>query len=402
MLNPQLDQLRDYPFRRLADLLADTAPPSGVTPINMSIGEPQHPVPALVGEVLAENNALWGKYPPTPGTPALQTAAADWLSRRYRLPDGMIDGPRHVLSVNGTREALFTIALAAVPRRRDGDRPVVLMPDPFYQIYAGAAAMAGAKPVFVPALAERNHLPDFRAVPEPLLQRTVLAYFCNPANPQGTVADRATLDALVGLARQYDFVLAADECYAEIYDTAPPPGILEACAGLDGDLTRVLAFHSLSKRSNVPGLRSGFVAGDPALIAAFGKLRAYTGGASPLPVLAVATALWRDEAHVDANRARYRAKFDCADRLLADLPGYYRPPAGFYLWLDVGDGEAATQRLWTEAGVKVLPGAYLSRSGAEAPGRRFIRVALVPDEAITEQALARMAPVLAAMTAPAE
>lgn len=398
MLNQRLDLLRDYPFRRLTNLLDGVTPPPNLDPIIMSIGEPQHGVPPLVARVLAEEAAAWGKYPPTPGTPKLREAIADWLSKRYGLPSGMITPDQHVLSVNGTREALFSIALAVVPDRKNGEIPAVLIPDPFYQIYAGAAAMAGAEPVFVPARAETGHLPDFGALAPDVLRRAALAYFCSPANPQGTVATTAQLADLISLARRHDFVLAADECYSEIYDQEPPPGALGACAVGDPRTDNVLAFHSLSKRSNVPGLRSGFVAGDPALIAAFGKLRTYTGGASPLPVQTVATALWRDENHVENNRALYRAKFDCADALLSGFPGYYRPPGGFYLWLDVGDGEAVTKRLWAEAGIKVLPGAYLSREGVDPPGAAYIRVALVPSEDITEQALRRMAPLLLSLS----
>lgn len=394
MINDRLAALTDYPFRRLAELLADLAPPRGVEPIIVSIGEPKHPVPALVREALAAEAAGWGRYPPTPGTPALRKACAEWLERRYALPAGAIDPEAHIVPCNGTREALFAVALLAVPGTVRGERPVALMPNPFYQIYAGAAVMAGAEPVFVSAAAETGFLPDFASLPERVLRRTALAYLCTPSNPQGAVADAAYLKNLAALARRHDFVLAVDACYSDVYCGAPPPGIFEACRG-DGNFDRILAFHSLSKRSSVPGLRSGFVAGDPALIAEFARLRAYTGGATPLPVQAAAAALWRDEAHVEESRALYRRKFDAAARLLGGRYGFYRPDGGFYLWLDVGDGEAAARRLWAGAGVKAMPGAYLCRPAAgRGPGSPYIRIALVHDAATAEAALARIADVL--------
>lgn len=396
MINDRLADLGDYPFRRLAALLRDAAPPRGVEPVVMSIGEPRHPVPARVAETLAANADGWGRYPPTVGTADLRAACAEWLTRRYALPDGIIDPARHILPCNGTREALFTVALLATPRAIGGERPVVLMPDPFYQVYAGAAVLAGAEPVFVSATAETGFLPDFAALPDATLRRAALAYLCTPSNPQGTVADLAYLRDLVALARERDFVLAVDACYADIYNGAPPPGVFEACR--DGDFDCVLAFHSLSKRSSVPGLRSGFVAGDAALMADYARLRGYSGGASPTPVMAAAAALWRDEAHVAESRALYRRKFDIAERLLAGRAGFYRPDGGFYLWLDVGDGEAAARRLWSEAGVKAMPGGYLSRAKADgtgrSPGAPYIRLALVHDPATTEAALSRVAAIL--------
>lgn len=395
MHNSRLDDLRDYPFQKLARLLEKAAPPAGMAPIALSIGEPQHPPPPLLAEVLGAHAADWGRYPPTPGTTEFRETVTSWLQTRYRLPPGMIT-EAHVLPVSGTREALFNVALYAVPQAPAAEPPVVLIPDPFYQIYAGAAAMAGAEAVFLPADADSGFLPDFDAVPEEVLARTALAYLCSPANPQGSVADVAYWQKVIGLARRHDFLLAADECYCELYDHAPPPGALEACAALDGSARNVLAFHSLSKRSSVPGLRSGFVAGDPEVIAGYAKLRTYTGGASPLPVLAAATALWRDESHVEANRTLYRRKFDIAERVLSGRHGFRRPPAGFYLWLDVGDGERCARELWRRAGIKVLPGAYLSRPREDgtSPGDCYIRVALVHDVETTEEALMRLAATL--------
>ena len=388
MLNPRLDLLSDYPFQRLTDLLGGPATPDSVV---MSIGEPQHPPPPMVAAILAEQAAGWGKYPPANGTADFRRAVTDWLNRRFQLAPGLVDSETAVLPVAGTREALYLIAqVACAPR--GGRPPVVLLPNPFYQVYAGAAMMAGAEPVFV-AGATPFAQPDFAALPAELLERTALAYLCSPANPQGAVADRALLERNVALARRAGFVLAVDECSSEIWDKAPPPGTLEAAGGR---LDNLVGFHSLSKRSSVPGLRSGFVAGDPAIIKAFARLRSYGGAATPLPVLAAAAALWRDEAHVEANRALYRAKFDLAERLLGDRFGFRRPPGGFFLWLDVGDGEVAALKLWRDAQIRVLPGAYLARAGSDGhnPGAAFIRVALVHDLGLTERALARFAEIL--------
>lgn len=386
MLNDRLDQLTDYPFQRLADLLGGAATPDAVV---MSIGEPQHAPPPLVARVLADKAALWGKYPPANGSPDFRQAVAEWLVRRFKLPSDMVDPDRAVLPVAGTREALYLIAQTVVtPGAR---RNVVLLPNPFYQVYVGAAVMAGAEPVFMPGSGGGLGQPELEALPAELLDRTALAYLCTPANPQGTVASLERLKRAVLLARRHGFVLAVDECYSEIWDRHQPAGALEACAALGGGLDNVVVFHSLSKRSSVPGLRSGFVAGDPKLMAAFQRLRSYGGAATPLPILAAAAALWRDEAHVDENRALYRAKVDMAERLLDRRFGFHRPEGGFFLWLDVGDGEKAAVELWRQGRIRVLPGKYLARDGV---GDRFIRVALVHDLDTTERALTRLAEIL--------
>jgi N-succinyldiaminopimelate aminotransferase len=332
------------------------------------------------------------------GTPAFRAAAADWLTRRFQVPAGTIDADTQILPLAGTREGLFQIAHLVCDSTSGATPPVVLLPNPFYQVYAGAALLAGAEPVFVPAGRETGFLPDFTSLDPAILERTALAYLCNPANPQGTVASLAYLETAVGLAHRYGFTLAVDECYSEIYDDAEPAGVLEACSRLDGRLEGVVIFHSLSKRSSAPGLRSGFVAGDAQLIKDFGRMRAYGGAAVPLPILAASTALWQDEEHVDANRALYRAKLDAAEAIFGDRLGFYRPAGGFFLWLNVGDGERAAARLWTDAGVRVLPGAYLARADANGnnPGACFIRVALVHDLETTRRALSRISDVLVA------
>jgi len=392
MLNPRLALLPDYPFERLRGLLNPVDPPKGLDPIAMSLGEPQHAYPDMVGDILDRNRGLYGKYPPVAGTPEFRQAVAAWLTRRYDLPDGMIEADRHVVPCAGTREGLFRCAFLAVPPEKAGHRPAVLMPNPFYQCYAGAAVAAGAEPVYLPAGPDTGFLPDYAGLPEDLLARTALVYVCTPSNPQGTVASLDYLRDLVSLARKFDFTLVVDECYAEIYTGTAPPGTLEACAALGGDLSNVLVFHSLSKRSNVPGLRSGFVAGDPELMRLYLRLAEYGGNPSPLPVYAVATALWQEESHVEANRALYAEKFDMAERVLGNRFGFYRPAGGFFLWLDVGDGEAAARELWQRAAVRVLPGGYLTAGdgGADSPGHRYIRVAMVNDAAVTEEALQRI------------
>jgi len=392
MLNPRLALLPDYPFERLRGLLDPLPAAAGLEPIAMSLGEPQHPYPDLVGRVLDDHRHLYGKYPPVAGTPEFRAAVADWLNRRYDLPDGMIDAGRHVAPCAGTREALFRCAFISVPPEKAGQQPAVLMPNPFYQCYAGAAVAAGAEPVYLPADREHGFLPDFAGLPEALLARTALVYLCSPANPQGTVASLDYLCELITLARRFDFTLVLDECYAEIYTRTPPAGALQACAALGGGLDNVLVFHSLSKRSNVPGLRSGFLAGEAELIRLHLRLTEYGGNPSPLPVYAAATALWQEEDHVATNRALYAEKFDLAERALSNRYGFYRPDGGFFLWLDVGDGEAAARELWTRAAVRVLPGAYLSADspGAGNPGAAYIRVALVHDIAVTADALERI------------
>jgi succinyldiaminopimelate transaminase len=396
LVNDRLGRLSDYPFTRLASLLSGITPRANVEPVIMSVGEPQHAPPALIDEVLRTKSHLWGKYPPVAGTPEFRTSAAGWLNRRYGLPDGMIDAEKTILPVAGTREALFLAALLAVPESKAGHRPAVLLPNPFYAAYEGAAVMAGGEAVFLTTTRETGFLPDLDALPSELLERTALFYLCTPSNPQGAVAGRSYLERAILLARRHGFVLAVDECYAEIYDREPPTGVLEVAAAMGGDLSNLLVFHSLSKRSNAAGLRSGFVAGDPGLIALFSRLRSYSIAGTPLPALAAAAALWDDDVHVVENRALYRAKFDAAQSALEGRFGFYRPAGGFFLWLDVGDGEDATIRLWRDGGIKVLPGAYLTRPDADGinRGSSFIRIALVHDAATISEACTRISKIL--------
>jgi succinyldiaminopimelate transaminase len=392
MYNTTLDTLTDYPFDRLRELLSGINAPGDKDPMIMSLGEPQHSSPLLLAETVNKHSDAWAKYPPVAGTPDLLNAIKSWLIKRYGLKLDALDATSNILSVSGSKEALFMVGNIAIPPKKRGQIPAVLIPNPFYQVYIGAAIMNRAEPIYLSATQENGFLPDFSSLDESTLNRTALAFLCTPSNPQGAIADLNYLKKAILLARKYDFVLAIDECYAEIYDQTAPAGGLEACQALNGDYKNLLVFHSLSKRSNAPGLRSGFVAGDPSLINKFKVLRNYGGAPIPTPLLAASAALWRDEVHVLKNRALYRKKFDCADKILANQFGYYRPAGGFYLWLNVKDGEVATKKLWKHAGVRVIPGAYLARADKSGrnPGQPYIRIALVQKPQFIKEALTRV------------
>jgi N-succinyldiaminopimelate aminotransferase len=382
------------PFVRLRELLAD-APP-GKPAISMAVGEPQHPIPAFVGPVIAAHIEEFGRYPMNKGLDAFAEAVAKWLNWRYAL-ERPVDPATEVLALNGTREGLFLAALATknwVPPR--AGRPAVLIPNPFYAAYAAGAIAADCEPVYLPATAATGFLPDLDALSETVLARTVALYFTSPSNPQGAVADRAYLAKLATLARSFGFVVLADECYCEIYSDRPPPGMLEAAAP---DFANVVVFHSLSKRSSLPGLRVGFAAGDRRFLAAYLELRNVAAPQVPMPAQHVAIAAYGDETHVEENRRLYRQKFDLADQIVGDRYRYVRPAGGFFLWLDVsaqGGSEAATLALWRQGGVRVLPGRYLAREQADGsnPGADYIRVAMVQNQDITAEALHRLVAVL--------
>ncbi|SEN44545.1 Aspartate/methionine/tyrosine aminotransferase [Paracoccus alcaliphilus] len=388
----RFSNLPEYAFPRLRALLTGIEPDlkPGQQPVVMTIGEPRHPMPPFVAEVMAENIGAFAKYPPNEGSPELLGAISDWLGRRY----GLDVAPGRIMALNGTREGLFNAGLALCPEQKNGQRPVVLVPNPFYQVYAVAAAAVHAEPLFVPATPDTGNLPDYAGLPPEMLDRVALAYLCSPANPQGAVADRDYLQTLVALAERHDFLILADECYSEIWRDTPPPGALAVATEM-GHPDRVVMFNSLSKRSNLPGLRSGFVAGGVDQIAQLRRLRSYAGAPLSLPAQAVSQAAWRDEAHVTASRALYQQKYQIADRVLGNVPGYRPVQGGFFLWLPVDDGEAAARKLWARAGIQVLPGAYLSREvDGFNPGAGFIRVALVDAPDATEAALIRLRDVL--------
>ncbi|WP_093992660.1 aminotransferase class I/II-fold pyridoxal phosphate-dependent enzyme [Flavimaricola marinus] len=384
MFPERFSDLPAYAFPRLRTLL-DAHTPGG-DPIAMTIGEPQHAFPEWVQDVLAAHTHEFAKYPPNDGSPELLEAIAAWVGRRYdvSLNDDQI------MVLNGTREGLYNAAMALCPEDKNG-RPVILTPNPFYQVYAVAALSVNAEPVYVSATAETGHLPDFASLPDAILDRTALAYICSPANPQGAVASAEYWRSLIALAEKHDFRILADECYSEVWRDAAPVGALQIAKEMGADPERVLIFHSLSKRSNLPGLRSGFVAGGPKSIARIRQLRAYAGAPLPLPLQRVAEKVWADEAHVDESRALYQQKYQVADQILGDVPGYVAPPAGFFLWLPVQDGEQAALKLWQETGVRVLPGAYLSRDTAEGnPGAGYIRVAMVAPTQTVQRGLSQL------------
>ena len=379
-MNPDLNKLQPYPFEKLNALKAAVTP-ANKPHIALSIGEPKHRPPGFVVEELITHLHGLANYPLTKGRVELRQAIADWLTRRFALPAGSIDAERHVLPVAGTREALFAFAQALVDRN---SKPRVLMPNPFYQIYEGAALLAGAEPYFLNTSAETGFLPDFEAVPADVWAHCQLLYLCSPGNPTGAVADMALLQKLIKLADKHDFVIASDECYSELYfdDEQPPVGLLQAAAAMGrSDYKRCVVFHSLSKRSNLPGLRSGFVAGDAGVIEKFLLYRTYHGCALPPHTQAASIKAWADEQHVQNNRELYREKFAAVLDILSPVLKVEQPDAGFYLWPEtpIDDAEFA-QRLFEQQHVTVLPGSFLSREAHGInPGQNRIRMALVAE-----------------------
>jgi len=367
--------LPEYAFPRLRALLAPV--PAGGAVLHMTIGEPKHRFPAFAAAAVAAHAEGFNKYPPNEGTPELRGAIAAWLGRRYGVA---VDADTEVMPLNGTREGLFNACLALCPEQKNGAQPLVLLPNPFYQCYMVAARAAGAEAVFVNAPEAQGFLPDFAALGPEVLDRTAIVYMCSPSNPQGAVASAAYWRQLLALAEKHDFIIFADECYSEIYRDQAPVGILQVAQEVGADRARVLAFHSLSKRSNLPGFRSGFVATAAAHIRALRQLRNYTGAPIPLPIQMASAEVWADEAHVEENRALYRAKFALADKIFSGVAGYVSPEAGFFLWLKVVDGEKAALDIWQKSGIRVLPGAYLSQDTEQGnPGAAYIRVAMVAE-----------------------
>jgi aspartate/methionine/tyrosine aminotransferase len=382
------------PFARLTELLAPYQP--GEKLINLSLGEPQHPVPDFVGPVLARHTADFGRYPLAKGIEPFRKAAAAWLATRFAL-DRAPDPDTEVLVLNGSREGLFLAAIAAaryVPTR--AGTPAILMPNPFYPAYAAGARAAGCEAVFLPTTVANGFLPDLDALDDATLQRTVAIYLASPANPQGSVASREYFARLKRLADRHGFLILSDECYSEIYTQVAPGSALQAAGP---DFRNVVAFQSLSKRSNLPGMRVGFVAGDAGFLKAFHELRNVAAPQVPVPLQQVAVAAYSDESHVEENRRLYRLKFDLADQILGARYGYQRPAGGFCLWLDVsahGGDEAATVKLFRDGGVRVVPGSYLARPQRDGsnPGAGYIRVAMVQDSETTAEALHRLVRIL--------
>jgi len=379
-MNPELQRLQAYPFERLAKLNAGISGPEKLAPVSLSIGEPKHATPAFITEEVITHLHGLSRYPATRGLAVLRESIAGWLVQRFRLPENSIDPERHVLPVNGTREALFAFAQSVIDRTSS---PLVLMPNPFYQIYEGAALLAGAEPWFLNTLRETGYRPDFENTPESVWSRCQLIYICTPGNPTGAVMDQPALQTLIRLAEEHDFIIASDECYSEIYpdESRPPLGLLQAAAAMGrDDFSRCMVFNSLSKRSNAPGLRSGFVAGDARLIKDFLLYRTYHGCAMPPATQYASARAWEDEEHVIDNRARYREKFSAVLELLGPVMQVTAPDAGFYLWPRTPvDDQAFTRGLLEQRNVSVLPGSFLSRHAHGLnPGQDHVRMALVP------------------------
>jgi N-succinyldiaminopimelate aminotransferase len=379
-VNPRLERLEQYPFERLNQLKSGITPPAGLAHIAMSIGEPKAAPPRLLVEALARNLDKLGSYPVTAGLPEFRESVARWLGRRFPLTGGRVDPNTMVLPVNGTREALFAFVQACIDATR---APLVAMPNPFYQIYEGATLLAGAEPYFLDTTAATRYQPDLDAVPAAIWRRCQLLFLCSPGNPTGAVLSRDFLEHALELAERYDFIVAADECYAELYldDGRPSPSLLEAAVARGSDrFERCMVFHSLSKRSSAPGLRSGFVAGCPELMKKFLLYRTYHGGAMSVPTQLASIAAWDDDAHAAATRQLYRDKFDRVLPILAGVLELERPDGAFYLWPRVaGDDTLFTRELFATKNVTLLPGSYLARAGSGGnPGAGRVRISLVP------------------------
>ncbi len=390
------------PFTRLRQLL-EGVPAGHQRPIDLTLGEPRERMPTFIADKISEAEALFAKYPPIKGSDELRLAITDWLARRYGLKgEAAVDPQREVLPTNGSREGLYFAALPAVGRKRVEGRAAVLICNPYYQAYIGAALATGAEPVFLNATAETGHLPDLDEIAEDeaLLKRTAALYLCSPANPQGAVASKDYVRRALELARAHDFMLFFDECYSELYNDAPPAGGLEVAAGTAERYRNLIVFNSLSKRSNLPGLRSGFCAGDGDFIETLAEVRNLVGPTMPGPIQHASATAWSEEQHVVHNRLAYRAKFDVCDDVLEARYGYKRPAGGFFLWLNLsryGGGVEGAVTLWKRAGVRVIPGAYLAQPGRDGsnPGADYVRVALVADPETIREALGRIVSVLA-------
>lgn len=378
-MNPDLQRLHSYPFEKLAALKAEVTAPQDRSHIALSIGEPKHPAPHFIAQEIIQQLSSISNYPKTAGLDVLRETISDWLIQRYKLPLAAIDSTTQVLPVNGTREALFAFAQCVIDKAHD---PLVLMPNPFYQIYEGAALLSGAQPGYLNTVKNTGYLPDFNNVPAKVWRRCQLLYICSPGNPTGAVIDIETYASLIRLADKYDFIIASDECYSELYfdESKPPTGLLEAAHHLGRDnFERCVVFHSLSKRSNVPGLRSGFVAGDANIIAQFLKYRTYHGCAMSVVTQLASVKAWQDEEHVQQNRRLYREKFNAVLEILQPVLDVSQPAASFYLWPKTPiDDIRFTQQLFATQNVTVLPGSFLSRTeNGINPGNGYIRMALV-------------------------
>lgn len=395
-MNPDLQHLQPYPFEKLRALKSGLGPAPALNHIDLSVGEPKHPAPEFVRQALVDQLSGLSVYPATKGIPELRQAISQWLVRRFKL-NSALNPETQVLPVNGTREALFAFAQTIISpgASTHGDQAVVVMPNPFYQIYEGATLLAGAQPVFANCTDKTDFQPDFASIPQTIWQRCQLLYLCSPGNPTGAVLDLDKLKNLIELADRYDFIIASDECYSEIYsdESQPPPGLLQACAELGrNSYQRCVVFHSLSKRSNLPGLRSGFVAGDADVLKQFLLYRTYHGSAMPVQHQHASIAAWQDEVHVEDNRALYRQKLQIVTAILRPIMNIPQPDAGFYLWPETPISDTDfTRELYRQQNVSVVPGSYLARDTATGnPGANRIRMALVAPLEQCQQAAERI------------
>lgn len=389
-MNSNLSLLHPYPFEKLNTLFKDVVP-ADLPLIPLSIGEPKHPAPEFVKQAIIDNFQHLSTYPNSKGLPELRQSIANWLTQRFKL--NYVSAEDQILPVTGTREGIFSFVQALINRE---EQPYVVMPNPFYQIYEGAALLAGAKPYFINCTAENHYLGDFDAVPAEIWEKTALLFVCTPGNPTGAVLSKEQLKKLILLSDQYNFVIASDECYSELWFDQAPTGLLEVCAEMGrDDYKNCIVFHSLSKRSNLPGMRSGFVAGDAKILKPYLKFRTYHGAAMPVQHQLASIAAWNDEAHVEENRQLYRTKFDLFQSELGTRLPLKKPDAGFYYWLQVEDDEAFAKMLMEQANIKVLPGRYLSRETEQGnPGENHVRMALVADLAQCEQVIQRLKNIL--------
>nr|WP_298890991.1 succinyldiaminopimelate transaminase [uncultured Acinetobacter sp.] len=385
-MNPDLALIHPYPFEKLNALFADIQP-ANLPLIPLSIGEPKHAAPAFVQQAIEANFAHLSTYPNSKGLPELRQSIGNWLSNRFQLQS--IYAETQILPVSGTREAIFSFVQSAVDRSKT---PYVVMPNPFYQIYEGAALLAGATPYFVNCTADNDYKGDFSQVPAEVWEKTDILFVCTPGNPTGAVLSSEDFKQLIALSDEYDFIIASDECYSELWFDQAPVGLLQVCAEIGRhDYKNCVVFHSLSKRSNLPGMRSGFVAGDAKLLAPYLKYRTYHGAAMPVQHQLASIAAWGDEQHVEDNRIDYRQKFSLFQSELADRLPFKKPEAGFYYWLQVDNDEAFAKKLLSEANIKVLPGRYLSRETTQGnPGENHVRMALVASITQCEEVVERL------------
>jgi len=386
LLDKRFNNLKGYPFKRLNDLLKDITPIDKKNINDMSIGQPLHDPPAFIKDILKKNIDKWKYYPPTNGIIELRNEYVNWLNKRFTLPKGFINLNKNVLSLAGTREGLFSIAISI-------NSPRVILPNPFYQVYLGASIVANSKLEILNTSKQTGYLYDLEDLDRVLsLGENSLVYFCSPSNPQGAAASLEYWKEIIRIIRKRNAILISDECYVDIYTKEPPKGILEACKTMGESLSNILAFHSLSKRSNVAGIRSGFTVGDEKIINSFSKMRSYSAPTIPLPLQEVSIALWRDEKHVNENRVLYKEKFDYAEKILSKKNRISLPDGGFYLWLPVRSSIELTREIWEKTGIKVMPGAYLSVKNKNLdPGSNFIRVALVAEKRICNIAIKKIA-----------